>query len=46
MKRSFFIAAYVVAKKKEIIFMFVNKRLVLKNLGLSIKYKTMQLYKK
>ena len=26
--------------------MFVNKRLVLKNLGLSIKYKTMQLYKK
>lgn len=46
MKKSFFIAAYVVAKNKEIIFMFVNKRLVFKNLGLSIKYKTMQLYKK
>lgn len=48
MKKRFFIASYVVAKgeKMEIIYMFVNRRLVFKNWSSSIKYKTMQLYKK
>lgn len=29
-------------RKKDAIYMFVNRRLVLKNFGSSIKYKTMQ----
>lgn len=47
MQKRFFGASYVVGKKeqerrKETIYIFMERRLVLKNLGSFIKYKTIQ----